>query len=81
MTNADPHPLVSVIMGSKSDWETMQPAQAMLAQFGVAEGVDVSTEALEFCRERGISDVKQGAAESLPYEDASFDLVTGLDVV
>jgi 5-(carboxyamino)imidazole ribonucleotide mutase len=28
-------PLVSVIMGSKSDWETMQHAQAMLKQFGV----------------------------------------------
>jgi SAM-dependent methyltransferase len=25
--------------------------------------------------------IKQGAAESLPYEDESFDLVTGLDVV
>lgn len=53
----------------------------MLSEFGVAEGVDVSTEALEFCRARGISKVKQGAAESLPFEDASFDLVTGLDVV
>src|SRR5258707_6595744 len=53
----------------------------MLAQFGLAEGVDVSTEALDFCRARGLSKVKQGAAETLPYEDASFDLVTGLDVV
>ena len=53
----------------------------MLSQFGVAEGVDVSTDALEFCRARGLSKVKQGAAEALPYEDASFDLVTGLDVV
>ena len=53
----------------------------MLAGFGVAEGVDVSDEALEFCRARGLSKVKQGAAEALPFEDASFDLVTGLDVV
>src|SRR5439155_2966366 len=53
----------------------------MLANFGVAEGVDVSTEALDFCRARGLSKVKHGAAEALPYEDASFDLVTGLDVV
>ena len=28
-------PLVGVIMGSKSDWETMQHADAMLTQFGV----------------------------------------------
>ena len=53
----------------------------MLAQFGDAEGVDVSTEALDFCRARGLAKVKQGAAESLPFADASFDLVTGLDVV
>src|SRR5260370_34913669 len=53
----------------------------MLAEFGVADGVDVSAEALEFCRARGLGSVRQGAAESLPYEDAQFDLVTGLDVV
>jgi SAM-dependent methyltransferase len=53
----------------------------MLAEFGEAGGVDVSAEALSFCRERGLANVKQGAAESLPYEDGSFDLVTGLDVV
>ena len=53
----------------------------LLAQFGEAEGVDVSSEALTFCRERGLANVKQGAAEALPYVDGSFDLVTGLDVV
>ncbi len=53
----------------------------MLSNFGIAEGVDVSAEALDFCRARGLAKVKQGAAEALPFEDASFDLVTGLDVV
>ncbi|HEY3037138.1 MAG TPA: class I SAM-dependent methyltransferase [Pyrinomonadaceae bacterium] len=53
----------------------------MLSQFGEATGVDVSAEALSFCRERGLTNVKQGAAEALPYEADSFDLVTGLDVV
>jgi SAM-dependent methyltransferase len=53
----------------------------MLSQFGAAEGVDVSPEALAFCRRRGLQNVRQGEAEHLPYEDASFDLVTGLDVV
>jgi SAM-dependent methyltransferase len=53
----------------------------MLAQFGQAAGVDVSPDALAFCRERGLQDVRQGEAEHLPYADASFDLVTGLDVV
>ena len=53
----------------------------MLGEFGAAEGVDVSADALDFCRTRGLAKVKQGAAESLPFADASFDLVTGLDVV
>lgn len=34
MTTDDP-PLVSVIMGSKSDWETMSEATAVLDRFGV----------------------------------------------
>jgi ubiquinone/menaquinone biosynthesis C-methylase UbiE len=53
----------------------------MLSQFGQAEGLDVSGEALSFCRARGLENVKQGEAEALPFEDSSFDLVTGLDVV
>ena len=32
---ADPRPLVAVIMGSKSDWETMRHADETLARFGV----------------------------------------------
>jgi SAM-dependent methyltransferase len=53
----------------------------MLSEFGAAEGVDVSTEALSFCQGRGLEKVKLGAAEALPYDDSAFDLVTGLDVV
>jgi SAM-dependent methyltransferase len=53
----------------------------MLGRFGEAHGVDVSTDALSFCRARGLENVRHGAAEKLPYEDGSFDLVTGLDVV
>jgi SAM-dependent methyltransferase len=53
----------------------------MLAQFGDAEGVDVSEDALAFCRARGLTRVTHGAAERLPYADDSFDLVTALDVV
>ena len=53
----------------------------VLAQFGDAEGVDVSADALEFCRQRGLMNVREGAAEALPYENGTFDLVTALDVV
>ncbi|MEQ1605136.1 MAG: class I SAM-dependent methyltransferase [Pyrinomonadaceae bacterium] len=52
----------------------------MLTQFGDAEGVDVSDDALEFCRRKGLK-VQKGLAELLPYEDESFELTTALDVV
>ena len=53
----------------------------MLAAYGSAEGVDISPQAVDFCRERGLDSVKLGAIEDLPYESDSFDLVTALDVV
>ena len=53
----------------------------MLARFGRAEGVDISQQAVDFCRERGLDSVKLGAVEELPYETDSFDVVTALDVV
>jgi 5-(carboxyamino)imidazole ribonucleotide mutase len=31
----EPRPLVGVIMGSKSDWETMSQADAILTEFGI----------------------------------------------
>jgi len=52
----------------------------MLSEFGDAEGVDISHDALEFCQKRGLK-VELGAAESLPFESGTFDLVTALDVV
>jgi 5-(carboxyamino)imidazole ribonucleotide mutase len=32
---SEPRPLVGVIMGSKSDWETMSQADAILTEFGI----------------------------------------------
>src|SRR5678815_492662 len=52
----------------------------MLSQFGNAEGVDVSDDALDFCRRKGLT-VQKGLAETLPYDDESCDVTTALDVV
>ena len=52
----------------------------MLSAYGEAEGVDVSDDALEFCRRKGLK-VQRGLAETLPYSDETFDLTTALDVV
>ena len=53
----------------------------MLSKYGAAEGVDISEDALAFCRERGLDQVRLGAAEELPFDDGIFDLVTAFDVV
>ena len=53
----------------------------MLSKYGEAEGVDISEDALAFCRERGLDKVRLGAGEKLPYDDGTFDLVTAFDVV
>jgi len=52
----------------------------MLSQFGSAEGVDVSDEALEFCRQKGLT-VQKGLAETLPYPDETFDISAAHDVI
>jgi SAM-dependent methyltransferase len=52
-----------------------------LASYGKAQGVDIDEEAVGYCHERGLLDVRLGAAEHLPFGDDSFDLVTALDVV
>jgi SAM-dependent methyltransferase len=53
----------------------------VLEEFGETEGVDISHEALAFCRERGFDNVRHGAAEQLPHDDNTFDVVTALDVI
>ena len=53
----------------------------LLSRFGRARGVDMSPEALDFCRRRGVTDVTLHTAGELPFSDASFDLLTAFDVI
>jgi SAM-dependent methyltransferase len=52
-----------------------------LAAYGKAQGIDIDEEAVGYCHERGLLDVRLGEAADLPFPDGSFDLVTALDVV
>ena len=52
-----------------------------LAARGRATGIDVSDVALACARRRGHADVRRAAIERLPFADATFDLVTCLDVI
>ena len=52
-----------------------------LAPLGSAEGVDISEEALQFCRKRGLENVRNADVLHLPFESDHFDFVTALDVL
>ena len=52
-----------------------------LADLGEVWGCDISPEALGFCRKRGLSRLVQCSIEQMEFADASFDVVTSLDVI
>jgi len=51
-----------------------------LSRRGRGVGVDLSEQALRFCRTRGVT-VARGSLLALPFPAASFDLVTSFDVL
>src|SRR3954466_8200666 len=90
MSTEDP-PLVSVIMGSKSDWETLRHADEMLTRFGVPHECHVVSahrtpdwmaEYAKGAEERGIEVIIAGAggAAHLPGMVAAQTLVPVLGV-
>ena len=87
----DAKPLVSVIMGSRSDWETMKHAADVLAELGVAHECEIVSAhrtpdwMVEFAKtaeSRGIEVIIAGAggAAHLPGMTASHTLVPVLGV-
>lgn len=52
-----------------------------LRPLGTAEGVDISDEALQFCRKRGLENVRNADLLDLPFPAEQFDVVTALDVL
>lgn len=91
MDTDTPAPLVAVIMGSKSDWETMRHADEMLTRFGVPHECRIVsahrtpawlTEYASGCEARGIEVIIAGAggAAHLPGMAAAQTLLPVLGV-
>lgn len=53
----------------------------LLGRYGEARGVDMSPDALEICRRRGVENVSLHQAGELPFATESFDLLTAFDVI
>jgi SAM-dependent methyltransferase len=51
-----------------------------LARFGPTLGIDLSQEAISFCRERGVRAVR-GSVLRLPFRAEAFEAVTSFDVI
>jgi SAM-dependent methyltransferase len=54
---------------------------ARYARIGEATGVEPFPDAVRLCHERGFASVQQAGLESLPFADASFELVAATDVI
>jgi SAM-dependent methyltransferase len=52
-----------------------------LTDYGAVCGTELDSHAAEVARSRGLGEVYNGRIEELPWEDASFDLITCLDVI
>lgn len=44
-------------------------------------GIDCAQEALDYCRKRGLENVKKGNISDVPFNDNQFDIVLALDVL
>ena len=52
-----------------------------LAGFGSATGLEPSARGAEVARARGVGEVVEAGIDTMPFDDASFDLITLLDVL
>jgi 5-(carboxyamino)imidazole ribonucleotide mutase len=91
MSDTSPRPLVGILMGSKSDWETMQAAAKILDEFGIPHEAKVAsahrspalvTEFVTTAEQRGLEVIiaAAGLAAHLPGVVAAQTLLPVLGV-
>jgi 5-(carboxyamino)imidazole ribonucleotide mutase len=91
MTHADPNPLIGIIMGSQSDWDTMQHAHDILHELGVPHEVKIVSahrtpdrmdDYAKTAKSRGLKVIIAGAggAAHLPGMTASHTILPVLGV-
>lgn len=49
--------------------------------FNNVTGIDASEDALKYCKERGLKNIKKGSINKLPFKNETFDAIICLDVL
>jgi ubiquinone/menaquinone biosynthesis C-methylase UbiE len=52
-----------------------------LSEIGYTYGIDISKEAIKYCRKRKLKNIRKGSVTQIPFADNSFDIITCLDVI
>jgi len=52
-----------------------------ISNLGIAYGVDISKEAIKFCRKRGLKNARPGSSYKTGFKNSYFDICTLLDVL
>ncbi len=52
-----------------------------LKKYGKVTGIDKSEDAVAYCRKRGFNNVHLAPAESLPFQNGTFDLICAMDLL
>ncbi|TFB10617.1 class I SAM-dependent methyltransferase [Candidatus Marinimicrobia bacterium MT.SAG.3] len=53
----------------------------LLEEFGTAVGLDISPDALKYCKHRNLEHLTRGSVTNLPYKDGLFHVVISFDVI
>jgi ubiquinone/menaquinone biosynthesis C-methylase UbiE len=55
--------------------------QGWLSNYGSVTGMDIAIDALKFCMMRQLNRLIRGSIDQIPFQPASFDMVTSFDVL
>jgi len=53
----------------------------ILNKYGNAKGIDYSSKAIDYCKERGLKNVEVNDINEYKFEESAFDLITCIDVL
>lgn len=78
---------ISQVIGKKPDLKILDAGccsglmMESLSEFGKVYGLDISEQAIGYCRTKGLREVCRAGILEMPFMDETFDLITAFDVI